>query len=93
MDQGDDVFFSCRKNLFYNRFFSIKRSLPIGSGKIENTNRALVQARIKLPGAWWLSENVENIVLLRVLRENGLWSALWPLMREWLKGLPREYKF
>ena len=39
--------------------------------------RALVQARIKLPGAWWLSENVENIVLLRVLRENGLWFALW----------------
>ena len=30
-----------------------KMGLPIGSGKIESTNKHLIQKRLKLPGAWW----------------------------------------
>ncbi len=66
----------------FNYKESLEKKLPIGSGKIESTNRALVQARIKLPGAWWLPENAENIVHLRALRENGMWATFWGLQNE-----------
>ena len=54
-----------------------KMGLPIGSGKIESTNKHLIQKRLKLPGAWWKRENAESIAELRVLRANGGWEYLW----------------
>ncbi len=54
-----------------------KMGLPIGSGKIESTNKHLIQKRLKFPGAWWKRENAENMAELRVLRANGGWEYLW----------------
>ena len=52
-------------------------NLPIGSGEIESSNRSVVQARLKLPGAWWKPEYAQDMLALRALRANGDWSQYW----------------
>lgn len=56
---------------------AIEKDLPIGSGLIESTNRSLIQKRLKIPGAWWLAENADDMAQLRTLRANGFWEELW----------------
>lgn len=52
-------------------------NLPIGSGEIESSNRSVVQARLKIPGAWWKPGNAFDMLCLRTLRANGDWDAYW----------------
>lgn len=52
-------------------------NLPIGSGEIESSNRSVVQKRLKLPGAWWKTNNAFDMLCLRALRANGDWDAYW----------------
>lgn len=54
---------------------AIARGLPIGSGEIESGNRSVLQARLKLSGAWWKVENAEKMLALRVTRANGEWQS------------------
>lgn len=56
---------------------ALKLGLPIGSGMIESGHRHVLQARLKKPGAAWLSEHADHIANLRVLRANGRWLSLW----------------
>ena len=56
---------------------AIEQELPIGSGEIESAHRYVIQKRMKLPGAWWKSENVDSMLALRVLRANEQWDAYW----------------
>lgn len=56
---------------------AIDADLPIGSGKIESGHRYVIQARLKIAGAWWLQTNADNMLALRVLRENGGWEDYW----------------
>lgn len=56
---------------------AIRQDLPIGSGEIESAHRYLIQKRLKLPGAWWLAANAENMLALRVNRANGEWHNYW----------------
>lgn len=51
--------------------------LPIGSGEIESGHRYVVQARLKIAGAWWKREQAEKMLALRVTRANGEWNAYW----------------
>ena len=51
--------------------------LPIGSGLVEGGHRTIIQARLKLPGAWWKEETVNPMLALRTLRANGQWEAFW----------------
>jgi hypothetical protein len=50
---------------------------PIGSGEVESGHRYVIQARLKLSGAWWKTENARSMLALRVLRANGHWEAYW----------------
>jgi hypothetical protein len=50
---------------------------PLGSGEVESAHRVLPQPRLKKPGAWWRPENIDRILALRVVRENGWWSDFW----------------
>lgn len=61
---------------------AIARDLPIGSGEIESGNRSVVQARLKLSGAWWKAENAEKMLALRVTRANGEWRSYWQGLRQ-----------
>ncbi len=54
-----------------------KEGLPIGSGGVEGGHRHVIQARLKLPGAWWREETVNPMLALRTLRANDLWQAFW----------------
>jgi len=51
--------------------------LPIGDGEIESAQRFIPQARLKLPGTWWLPENIDRILAIRVIRVNGWWDDFW----------------
>ena len=56
---------------------ALARELPIGSGLIESGNRHVLQARLKIPGAWWKPENAHAMAQLRVCRANNKWKQLW----------------
>lgn len=56
---------------------AIQQGLPIGSGAIESAHRAIIQARLKRPGAWWSPGHIETMVALRLNRANREWDAYW----------------
>lgn len=56
---------------------AIRHGLPVGSGLIESAHRHLLQARLKLAGAWWTRANAHSMSQLRVIRANGLWDSYW----------------
>lgn len=61
---------------------ALERGLPIGSGEIESGNKSVVQARLKLAGAWWKTENAKKMLALRVTRANGDWNSYWKQQRQ-----------
>ena len=61
----------------FNYRRALEADLPIGSGEIESTHRHLVQARLKIAGAWWKPENAEKMLALRLTRANGEWQSYW----------------
>ena len=56
---------------------AIKHSLPIGSGEIESAHKSIVQARLKIAGAWWNIDNAESMVDINILKANGNWDKYW----------------
>jgi hypothetical protein len=56
---------------------AIEKNLPIGSGEIESAHRYLIQKRLKIAGAWWLEDNAENMLALRINRQNNQWNEYW----------------
>jgi len=54
-----------------------EKGLPIGSGEIESAHRYVVQARLKRPGAWWLPNNIDYMLALRLCRINQQWKNYW----------------
>lgn len=61
---------------------AMEKGLPIGSGEIESGNKSVVQARLKIAGAWWKVENAEKMLALRVNRANGDWNSYWKQQRQ-----------
>jgi hypothetical protein len=64
-----------RTQLDYQR--TLDQKLPIGSGEIESAHRYIVQQRLKRPGSWWLVENADYMLALRINRANRQWNAYW----------------
>lgn len=58
---------------------AIEKQLPIGSGEIESAHRYVIQKRLKIAGAWWLEENAEVMLAIRVNRANNDWNEYWDL--------------
>jgi len=56
---------------------ALEKGLPIGSGEIESAHRYVIQARLKLPGAWWTPTNVEAMLALRLARANREYDGYW----------------
>jgi hypothetical protein len=56
---------------------AILHGLPVGSGMIESAHRHLLQARLKLAGAWWARPNAQSMCQLRAIRANRLWDNYW----------------
>lgn len=51
------------------------------SSEIESAHRHTVQARIKIAGAWWHPDHVDDILALRMLKANGWWAEYWASQR------------
>ena len=56
---------------------ALQSGLPLGSGEVESAHRYLIQARLKLSGAWWKIDNAAKMLALRVARANDNWNAYW----------------
>ena len=56
---------------------ALAAGLPVGSGLIESAHRHLLQARLKLAGAWWTAPHAQAMIQLRVCRANHRWDAYW----------------
>lgn len=61
---------------------AIEAGLPIGSGEVESGHRSVIQARLKLSGAWWKMENAEKMLALRAVRANRQWQSYWDNLRQ-----------
>lgn len=61
---------------------ALKAGLPIGSGEVESGHRTVIQARLKISGAWWKEGNAEKMLRLRVCRANGEWESYWERVRQ-----------
>jgi len=78
---------SCRQYLEHRLGYldyagALSRGLPIGSGEVESGHRSVIQARLKLSGAWWKEETAENMLALRTLRANDDWEPYWSEARQ-----------
>lgn len=56
---------------------AIQCGLPTGSGKVEGSHRYVIQARLKISGAWWKIDNAAKMLALRVCGTNSKWDAYW----------------
>lgn len=56
---------------------ALAAGLPIGSGEVESAHRYVIQARLKLAGAWWKPDNAAKMLALRIVRANNEWEAYW----------------
>lgn len=56
---------------------ALENNLPIGSGEVESAHRYVIQARLKLAGAWWLEANAEYMLAMRTNRANREWEQYW----------------
>ena len=61
----------------FNYQSALVAGLPIGSGEVESAHRYVIQARLKLAGAWWKTKNASRVLALRVARSNGDWEKYW----------------
>jgi hypothetical protein len=61
---------------------ALAANLPIGSGEVESGHRGVIQARLKLSGAWWKPDNADTMLALRTMRANGHWLAYWDDCRQ-----------
>ncbi len=56
------------------------------SSEVESAQGHVVQARMKISGAWWHPDNVDDILALRMLKANGWWGEYWDDQRRaWRK--------
>lgn len=69
-----------REQLDYRH--ALAADLPIGSGEIESGHRYVVQARLKVAGAWWKIDNAADMLALRVTRANSQWESYWQQLRQ-----------
>ena len=60
------------------------------SSEVESGQRHVVQVRVKISGAWWHPDHVDDILALRMLKANGWWDEYWDTQRaEWRKRAQR----
>ena len=61
---------------------ALKAKLPISSGETESGHRWVIQARLKIAGAWWKMDNAERMLKLRTMRASDEWNSYWRRVRQ-----------
>ena len=62
------------------------------SSEIESGHRHIVQVRVKISGAWWDPDHVDDILALRMLKANGWWDAYWQHQQEQWRQRADEFR-
>jgi len=57
------------------------RGWSTASGEAESAHGHVVQARLKIAGAWWHPDHVDDILALRMLKANHWWDEYWEEQR------------
>jgi hypothetical protein len=57
------------------------RGWSTASSEVESGHRHVVQSRLKISGAWWHPDNVDDILALRMLKANDWWDEYWGTQR------------
>jgi hypothetical protein len=52
------------------------------SSEVESGHGHVVQSRVKISGAWWHPEHVDDILALRMLKANDWWDEYWAARRQ-----------
>ena len=52
------------------------------SSEVESAHGHIVQPRLKVSGAWWHPDNVDNVLALRMLKANDWWDEYWADQRQ-----------
>ena len=86
-EEGDQAVEGCERyiknRLEYLDYKGAREAgLPIGTGEVESGHRSVIQARLKIAGAWWKEENAEKMLGLRAMRASGEWQAYWDELRQ-----------
>jgi len=68
-----------------------ERGWGTASSEIESIHRHGVQARLKISGAWWHPDGVDDMLALRTLKVNGWWEEYW--IRERKRWRERAQQF
>src|SRR5262249_4962401 len=56
---------------------TLKAGLPISSGETESGHRWVIQARLKIAGAWWTIAGAQRMLKLRTMRASGGGESYW----------------
>jgi len=54
----------------------LRRRLPIGSGAVESAIRRVINQRLKAPGMFWRTENIEPMLYMRAQALTSRWGEL-----------------
>jgi len=54
-----------------------ERGWSTASSEIESCHGTIVQPRLKIGGAWWHPDGVDDVLALRMLKANGWWDEYW----------------
>lgn len=80
-----DYYTANQNRMDYPRYKLIGCGL-IGSGAIESAHRTVIQRRLKLSGQRWTIAGAQNVLNLRVTKENGQWCNLVSLVKTEFKA-------
>lgn len=59
---------------------------------MESGHRQVIQARLKIAGAWWHPKNLPGILALRILKANDWWDEYWESVSEELAERTRKLR-
>lgn len=68
-----------------------RRGWSTASSEIESAHDSIVQPRMKISGAWWHPDGVDDILALRILKANGWWQEYWTHQREERRHRAQEF--
>lgn len=61
------------------------------SSEVESSHGHVVQCRVKISGAWWHPDHVDDILALRMLKANGWWNDYWRSYRDKWRKRAQEF--
>lgn len=66
-------------NATHKKFLLVRQEgdREVQRNEVESAHRYVIQKRLKIAGAWWLEENAEIMLAIRVNRANNHWNEYW----------------